>query len=224
MCLSLTHRKLFLHKPLGSSKSFTGENNATVFITGNHCTVSPDLRRRSLFSELFIEAERAEDRQFARPLEVPQILERRADILSALWGLVKNWDDNFRPSPSRGHSSFPEWANAIGAIVEHSGYGCPMATPENDAAADIDGSDMRGLVTAICDGSSMKVVDFEELTETARTAGLFERFLADEFDRGAKAKFASILKGYDRRLVGSCRFTLIGKGRNRRFQVEKVTK
>ena len=38
---------------LGVSKSFCGRNNVTVLVTGNGCTVSPDLRRRSLFARGF---------------------------------------------------------------------------------------------------------------------------------------------------------------------------
>ena len=73
---------------LGGSTTFTGENNVTVFLTGNGCTVSPDMRRRSLFCELFIREERAEDRNFNQSLEVRQLIEQRGDILSALYALI----------------------------------------------------------------------------------------------------------------------------------------
>lgn len=52
---------------LGVSQMFTGRNLATLFVTSNGCRVSPDMRRRSLFIELHLEAERAEDRIFRRP-------------------------------------------------------------------------------------------------------------------------------------------------------------
>ena len=97
---------------LGQSKSFRGENNSVVFITGNGCTVSPDMRRRSLFCELFLEAERAEDRVFKNDLEVPGLIEQRSKILSALWALVRDWDRAGRPKPSRGNSSFADWARS----------------------------------------------------------------------------------------------------------------
>ena len=45
------------------------ENLMTVFVTGNGCTVSPDMRRRSLFVKLFMEDECAEDRKFKRVLD-----------------------------------------------------------------------------------------------------------------------------------------------------------
>src|SRR5438477_12957466 len=86
---------------LGVSKSFCGANNVTVFVTGNGCTVSPDMRRRSLFVELFMENERAEDRKFRRELDEAALLTMRADILSALWAFVREWDTADRPKPSR---------------------------------------------------------------------------------------------------------------------------
>jgi hypothetical protein len=211
---------------LGLSKSFRGENNAVVFITGNGCTVSPDMRRRSLFCELFLEAERAEDRVFQNNLEVPTLVERRSEILTALWAFIQEWDKDMRPRPSRSNSSFPDWSEIIGGIVEHAGYGCPLETPQIDAATDQDGADMRTLVKSIINGSQLKAVDFAEVVEVARTAGLFDWLIpADgDLDSKAKARFASMLKHYDRRLVGGYRFSLLGKGRNRRFQVEAITK
>jgi hypothetical protein len=207
---------------LGQSKSFRGENNAVVFITGNGCTVSPDMRRRSLFCELFLEAERAEDRVFQNNLEVPALLERRADILTALWAMIQDWDKDMRPKPSRSNSSFSDWSEIIGGIVEHAGYGCPLETPQIEAAADQDGTDMRALVKAIANGSRLKAVQFDEIVDAARSSGLFDWCIPPEGDLDTKTKstFGKLLKSYDRRLVNGYRFSLEGKGHARRFKVE----
>lgn len=208
---------------LGQTKTFRGENNAVVFISGNQCTVSPDMRRRSLFCELFLEAERAEDRVFQNNLEVPMLLERRSEILSALWALIQDWNAAMEPQPSRSNSSFRDWSTIIGGIVEHAGYGCPLETPQIEAAADQDGNDMRSLVKAIADGAKLRSVEFADIVNIARKDGLFEWLVPDNdepLDAKAKATLANMLKGYDRRLVGGYRFTLEGKGHARRFKVE----
>lgn len=211
---------------LGGQATFRGDNNVIVFVTGNGCTVSPDMRRRSLFCELFLEVERAEDRQFKNYLEVSVILERRTDILSALWTLVREWHASMEPKPSRGHSSFPEWANNIAAIVEHAGYGCPLETPKIEASADADGEDMRELVKAIIGDSLLKAVTFDELVQLADDGGLFERLIngmtTDKGRSSAKATLGRILRSYDGRLVGGCRFSLVGKGHHRRYKVERI--
>lgn len=212
---------------LGGQSTFRGDNNVIVFVTGNGCTVSPDMRRRSLFCELFLEVERAEDRHFNQPLEVPEILERRTDILSALWALVKDWQKAGEPKPSRSHSSFPEWSSSIAAIVEHAGYGCPLETAKIDAAADADGDDMRELVKIIANGCQLKSVAFEELIELAGEHGLFERITnglqSERSATSCRSSFGKLLRSYDGRLIGGHRFTINGKGHSRRFQAERVS-
>ena len=204
---------------LGVSKSFSGANNVTVFVTGNGCTVSPDMRRRSLFIELFMENERAEDQKFRRELDETALLIMRGDVLSALWGFVREWNAAGRPKPRRTHSSFPQWAEIIGGIVEFAGYGCALETAEIQSASDIDGTDMRELVKLLADGEPVK---FDELTATAREHGLFERLIGSdgELKPGDKSAFGKLLARYDRRLFGGCnRFVVDGKGHSRRFRV-----
>jgi hypothetical protein len=212
---------------LGGQATFRGDNNVIVFVTGNSCTVSPDMRRRSLFCELFLEVERAEDRQFKNLLEVSVLLGRRIDIMSALWALIREWHNAEEPKPSRSNSSFPEWSNTFAATVEHAGYGCPLETPKNEASADTDGDDMRELVKSIAGDLPSKTVTFEELIKLAEAGGQFEWIttgLNTEKGRASsRATLGRILRSYDRRLVGGYRFTLVGKGHQRRFQVEKVS-
>ena len=201
---------------LGVSKSFCGENHVTVLITGNGCTVSPDIRRRSLFVELFMEQERAEDRTFKRILDDGALLAMRSDILAALWAFVREWDLAGRAKPSRAHSSFPRWAEMIGGIVEFVGFGCPLENAEIRNASDVDGSDVRELVAEL--GSDP--VKFDELVTLARAKGLFERLLAGEAELRPtdKSAFGKLLKRYDGRIFrDGKRFTVEGKGHSRRF-------
>ena len=201
---------------LGVSRSFCGQNNVTVLVTGNGCTVSPDLRRRSLFVELFMEQERAEDRKFHRTLDDAALLALRPDILAALWALVREWDAAGRPEPSRTHSSFPRWAEINGGIVEFAEFGCPLETPEIQSAADTDGTDMRELVKLL--GATS--VKFDDLVTMARQHGLFERLIGNEGELkpSEKSAFGKLLKRYDRRIFsGNKRFVVEGKGHSRRF-------
>ena len=65
---------------------------------------SPDMRRRSIFVEIHLEAEKAEDRIFKQRLDDATLLKMRPCLLAALWALVKTWDMQGRPEPSRSHS------------------------------------------------------------------------------------------------------------------------
>jgi 5S rRNA maturation endonuclease (ribonuclease M5) len=210
---------------LGVSKMFAGENLMTVFVTGNGCTVSPDMRRRSLFVELFMEAERAEDRKFERVLDDAVLVALRPQILAALWTLVREWDAAGRPKPSRTHTAFPRWADVIGGIVEHAGYGCPLATADIPSAADVDGADMRELAKLLADGEQVK---FDELVALSRKHGLFERIIGTSDDVALKpsdkSMLGKLLKRYDGRVFGGGRrFVVDGKGHSRTFRVVSQT-
>ncbi len=209
---------------LGVSETFSGRNLATVFVTGNGCTVSPDMRRRSLFVELFMQEERAEDRQFERPLEAGELLANRGRILSALWAMIQAWDHAGRPGPSRGHASFPHWARIIGGIGEHAGFGCCLETAEIAAAGDTEGRDMRSLMATLTQANDLILVSFDEVVVASRDHGLFADIIGTEgeLDRREKSRFGKLLGRYDRRSVGGCRFTLQGKGKTRRYEVQRL--
>lgn len=211
-------------RKLGTNADLSGENLATVFCTGNGMTVSPDMRRRSLFVELHLEAECAEDRQFNRVLDSETLLGMRPRMLASLWSMVRHWDEQGRPRPSRGHSAFPSWANIIGGIVEAAGFVCPLATADVTAATDPDAEDMRRLVSAMADTAAPRT--FKELIKLAREHGLFESILGtidnatETLGRSEKSTFGRLLTRYDRRLVLKHRFLVGGKGKSRLYRLE----
>jgi hypothetical protein len=210
----------FEGRKLGVNEFISGDNLATVFITGNGLTVSPDMRRRSLFVELRLEVERAEDRQFKRPLDVPTLTAMRPTILAAIWALVRNWQAKGCPKPSRSHSAFVSWANVVGGIVEAAGFGCPLETSTVAAVADTDGEDMRRLVESMEIGNRY---EFAGLVELAKRLDCFAGLIDDDLDRRSKRRLSSIFQRYQRRLVADRRFNFDGKGHSRRYWSELVS-
>ncbi len=212
----------FKGRILGESKEFTGRKSTVVFLTGNGATVSPDMRRRSLFAELFLGVERAEDRVFQRRLEAPLLLKHRARILGALWSLIRAWDQAGRPKPSRSNSSFSDWSDSFGGIVEFAGFGCPLETPQIEGAADTDLADMRALVERMAEGGQS--LTFTEVVGLAQEAGLFVHFIPDEgdLDRSARTAFSKLLRRYERCVLGQWRFHAQGNGHTRRFRVQPI--
>ena len=177
--------------------------------------------RRSLFVELHLEVERAEDRKFSRVLDMPHLLAMRPKILAALWAMVRYWDANGRPSPSCGHSAFPTWASIVGGIVEAAGFSCPLTTANVTATADPDGEDMRLLVKEMA--SKPAPLAFGDLVKLAHEHGLFTNIIGesgDDLGRREKSAFARLLMRYDRRLVLDWHFIVEGQGRTRRYKVE----
>jgi hypothetical protein len=215
---------------LGISKTFAGENICTVFLTGNGCKFSPDLRRRSLVVELRMNEEFAEDRKFKRALDDNELLRLRPNILAALWCLVREWDRAGRPAPSREHASFPRWAEVVGGIVEFAGYGCPLERAVIEGMVDTDSMDMRRLIDALAADEKKEEFAFSDLTDKCAELGCFDLLINDvgingDLKPGPKSTLAGIFARYDRRWVGRenplC-LLVEGKGRTRRFKVSAV--
>jgi hypothetical protein len=206
---------------LGGSREFVGEAGATILITGNGLTVTPDLRRRSLFIKLFMHELRAEDRSFQRRLTPVTIPGLRPKILSALWGMVKAWDDAGRPPSTKTSSSFPEWCDTIAGIVEYAGFACPLTPPDADGTGDTDTADITALVAAM---EPHRRYSFSELVDFAEQEGLFERVIerdpAGNLSRKSKATLPRIWGRFDRRQVTPEHvFRVEGKGHSRRYFV-----
>lgn len=208
---------------LGANELVTLPNNITVFATGNGATLTPDMRRRSLVCELHLSIERAEDRQFKRPLNVAVLKTMRPRILSACWSLVRHWDAQGRPQPSRSHSAFPEWAGTIAGIVEAAGYRCPLDTPITMFAPDEDGDNMRALVAAM---KPARAYDAAQLYALCRVEQIFTPLVGmHEGDMG-KAQLSTmgrLLARYHNRLVGKSHFVIAGTGHARRFFAKTVS-
>jgi hypothetical protein len=207
---------------LGASKEFSGEACATILITGNRLTISPDMRRRSLPVELFMHELRAEDRTFQRRLDDPALLELRPALLAACWALVRDWDNAGRPAASRVNSSFPRWCDTIGGIVEHAGFSCPTEPADISGMGDTDTRDIAKLAAELVAGARYT---FSDIVDVCADNGLFERFTNDrerdgDITRSAKSGLPKTLKQYDRRTIApGLKFIIEGEGRTRRYLV-----
>ena len=213
---------------LGVSKEFEGEAGAIVCITGNRLTVSPDLRRRSLFVELFCHELSAERRRFTRILDEPALTKLRPDALAALHALVRHWDSKGRPPGRNKHASFPRWAETIGGIMEAAGYANPCQLPVIDDMGDTDAADIQTLCSMMPVG---KRFEFSELAELCVEHGLFERVTerrdGEDLDKAAKTALGRVLKGYHARTTvagpPALHFLVQGKGHSRFFTMKPAT-
>lgn len=212
----------FSGRVLGLNKKFSGEADAVVLLTGNRLTVSPDLRRRCIFVELFMHELRAEDRVFKRRLDAPAILSAQPAILAAMWAMVRGWDAAGRPPASKINSSVPRWSETIAGIVEWAGFACPSVPAELEDGGDTDTRDIARLGAAMPPGQEFR---FSELCNLCTEAGLFERFtddLADDGPTGLKARkgLSVALKTFTGRMVApGRRFVAEGKGHQRRYVI-----
>src|SRR5260221_12565653 len=195
-----------------------------VCITGNSATYSPDIRRRTLLLELFLEEMQAEDRAIKHPLNDAAILARRTEILAVLWTLVKAWLEAGYPKPSSSHPSFPIWAKLVGGIIENAGLASPCTEPKSELSGDPDTLDMAKLVNSL---GPKRRYSYAELIDQCQTYGLFGSLVPEdgEQDRSQRTTFSKLIRRYTGRvLAGRFRFFVgdQGGGAKRFFFVERL--
>jgi len=133
---------------LGKNDIVSMDNEIDFSMSGNIGTMlSPDLANRSIFVNLFLEIEDANKRKFDNPNLHHWIKDNRNLIVSALYTLVRNWFNKGCPLGKHPFTSFPEWAQVCGGIMESAGYGNPCKKSENTFSVSLDSEteDMKQL-------------------------------------------------------------------------------
>ena len=216
---ALLTSSVYSDRILCKTKGFSKENRMTVVITANNCTFSPDLRRRVMLVDLFLKEAKAEERIIKNPLDDGPILALRPKILSALWALVKAWNDAKKPEPKQTHPSFEAWSSVICGILEHAKCASPCAATVLNTSGDKDTSDMETLVTKLVPG---RHYTFTELVTISR-GDLFARMIPDEDEMDVKQKsaFGKLLQRFSGRFFDhKFKFECIGTNRKtRKFHI-----
>ncbi|MGB8355154.1 MAG: hypothetical protein WCD79_14750 [Chthoniobacteraceae bacterium] len=210
---------------LGTSTSLNCKKNSVIFITGNNCTLSGDMARRTLIAELFLAGDPGE-RTIEHHLDENRLLELRPQILAALFALVRSWADAGKPKPAKINPNFVVWSEVIGGIVEHAGFGSITEVAANAAASiDTQVADMASLVKALFAKHRTEGVKFSEMVAIAREHKLFTGILVpgNELGRAEKTALGRLFSSFDQRMFGSgLRFVILGKGHARRYAVQKL--
>jgi hypothetical protein len=218
---ALTTSPVIKDRILGQSAVIEAEHGITVFITGNDATISPDLRRRTLLVELFLNQARAEDRVIERPMDDHIIGQARPDILSAYWGLLRAWDQAKRPEGSVQHPSFHPWSRIIGGILEHAGFSNPCLPAKLDSSGDQTLADMEKLINTMNPSGEYK---FADIVDLARERSLFERMIGDEGELkpDQRTRFGKQLRKFSgRRFSSGCCLAITGETRKTQRYIVK---
>jgi hypothetical protein len=207
---------------LGKTQMFEAANAATVFITGNDLSVSPDIKHRTLEVTLFVAEADVQTRVVKHPIDIAWLMNKknRHDILNALWAIVRRWDDHGQPLASRNlRVGYESWCEVFGGLVQFAGFGDPLAPPEEfDEEHDMDTEThhMRLLVAILAEPILTEETcrcehTFQEIVNVAHAEELFGWILdgkeVERFEAGilgtdyvlkpdAKSKFGKLMKRY----------------------------
>lgn len=148
---SLFTSPLWTGRILGKTENFTAENNTVVFITGNNVNAGTDILHRCLRINLYVEESDVQSRQ--RPDNIISDVwlakpENRRHILSALWAIVRHWDQAGRPLSDihKTRLGFEEWGQIIGGMVDFAMFGDMLEHPPSGGAGDTELEDVLSLV------------------------------------------------------------------------------
>ena len=151
---------------MGTQKMMQGKVSQTFIITGNNLTVSPDMQRRLLQCDLFVEEFDLQEKDHKRELN-PRVLNEprfRGEFLSALWALVQHWDQAGRPKAGAAArpyrlATFADWSDVFGGIVQAAGYGNPLERPKDDQSASPMSQHQRKLIERLAAPAEDTIVD-----------------------------------------------------------------
>ena len=100
--------------------------------------ISPDLEKRSNIVNFFYQQDDINSRVFSKTNLHGYVLENRELILSAVFALIRNWEDKGCKPGSLAFSSFPDWARICGGIMEAAGYSNPCNEKKKKLSTAID--------------------------------------------------------------------------------------
>lgn len=163
---------------MNSQKKFAVPQSSIVFIAGNNIDLSADLSGRFLLIDLHVAEADAQSRPIARVIDEVYLArdEVRADLLAAMWALVRSWNEatpGARPAPSSVYRGFELFSNIYGGIIQHAGFGNPMESTA--AEVDPDFADMKAVIEKLSDGvEDHAEYDFNDIIDACRELNAFE--------------------------------------------------
>jgi hypothetical protein len=172
-------------RTMNSQRSFAAPRTTQVLLTGNNLSLSEDLEERFLICDLYLEEMDPRSRKIDRRIDEAWLArpDVRSRILSALWALVRDWDQAGRPRSTAHMPGFEDWAEIYGGIVEHAGFGSPLERPKLAYGGDDAKRDLMAMLEALADdvlrpdpaGNVVrsKEYTFDELVECCRSLDCF---------------------------------------------------
>ena len=193
---------------MGTQLGFEAKKSTMLLVTGNNLSVSPDLQRRMLQCDVFVENFDLQEKEHRRDLN-PVVLARpevRGEFLSALWAMMRHWDAKGRPPAHLGDpkkpyrvATFAEWSDIFGGIVQCAGFGNPLVKPSEELQADQKTPHQRALVELLAfdvginsEAKQWKEFTFQEIVDCCYHEELFAWLLegkVKEQDGGADSTF-----------------------------------
>jgi hypothetical protein len=241
----------FLTAPTWSGRKFhtqdefIAEKSPVVMLTGNNVEMTPDVAGRTLTCDLYREEADDQAQRIEKPIDGDYVKSKgvRAQLLSALWAIVKAWRDGRPHEASRVISGYQRWSSVFAPMVSLSGFGDPLEpAPEGAFGGNTEFADMCTLVSTLAEGvAKMREVEFQEIVSVCRETGCFEHLMEGklvwvdgeneerwqefQLSPSASSRLGKLLSGRygGQRFMtrhGQIRFGSRGRNRHKRYVIE----
>ena len=197
----------FQDRALGKNEILDFPNELDISMSGNvGITFTADFQNRSIFSNLFLDLEDANERKFDNPDLHNWVLDNRSLILSAIHSLIKNWVDKGSPKGSIPFASFPEWARVCGGVMESAGYEnpCKKSKKELLIGGDTETKDMKKLFELCFNRHPNEFIKMDRVREIMKIEEDLFPYINLE-DRAGTTKFSMLFRKYIGRILSGIR-------------------
>jgi hypothetical protein len=219
---SISTSEHFEDRVLGKNELRSFPNELDFSLSGNvGVTFTPDFAFRCRFIKLFFGVENINERKFERPDLHKWVTDNRELVLSALYGLVRNWIDNGSKKGSLPFTSFHEWAEICGGIMESAGYDSPCEVDKEISVlggGDSETQDMKSLFEICYEKSPNQQLTKKEIRDRIEDEEIFGYL--DFTKNGDKIRFTNKINKFIGRTLSGITLTRIpGAERSSREKV-----
>jgi len=164
---SATTSSVFSGRKLGKSEQLSLDNYMEYSISANIGFIyTPDIENRSRKIGLFLAMENPNSRTFKHINLHEWVLENRENILSAIYTLIRIWDEKGRPKGTLPFASFPEWAEICGGVMESCNLGNPCVLyKREDVGGDDETKDMKTVFETMYETFGNKYVLISDIVD-----------------------------------------------------------
>lgn len=209
---SLSTSTIFNGRILGKNEMVKLKNNLMISLSANKgFRYTPDLENRMIRISLFYPEENPNDRVFKNPM-LDHWVEKNGDLLlSAIYSLVRVWFRKGKPKPSKHYTSFFEWGEICGGIMESAGYLNPFnEKPKDDIGGDDLGNEMKFLYEECYKKfgtTKVSIDDIREFINDSDNVFEYKNFVEDS----DKKYFSNLIVKYTNRIESGIKLLYITK-------------
>jgi len=212
---------------LGRNEEAQFDNEIDFSLSGNvGVGFTPDFANRCRFIRLFLDIEDANARSFDKPDLHRYVLNNRPKVLSALYALVRNWIEQGMPKGEGKFTSFPQWAEVCGGIMEAAGYESPC-NPDKETLSlggDSETQDMKLLFELCYDKCKDEWVDKSTVKSIVLNSDVPLFSYIDFEKRSGQVSFGNKLTKFVGRVLSDIRLVVNNSNTRSSRQLLKFTK